>query len=189
VPHDVKRTRGGALLLHQAAEPGDGAGRPIHPAAPRAARAERQDARERVVALLPGASRWLIRRPSGTSSRSRTSSRRRRRVRTGRAGRNTVRACSPCCLALGANVAIAVAKAVAGRAHRQRRAALRAGHSVRTAVHRAVPAYRAAPVGEARRMPATRSAYGKERYFWSLLAAVSIFTAGALFALYQGVER
>ena len=29
--------------------------------------------------------------------------------------------------------------------------------------------------------------YGKERYFWSLLAAVSIFVAGALFSLYQGV--
>src|SRR5882762_5586969 len=30
--------------------------------------------------------------------------------------------------------------------------------------------------------------YGKERYFWSLLAAVSIFTAGALFAIYEGIH-
>nr|WP_243869884.1 cation diffusion facilitator family transporter [Amycolatopsis granulosa] len=28
--------------------------------------------------------------------------------------------------------------------------------------------------------------YGKERYFWSLLAAVSIFASGATFALYEG---
>ena len=28
--------------------------------------------------------------------------------------------------------------------------------------------------------------YGKERYFWSLMAAVSIFTSGAVFALYEG---
>ena len=28
--------------------------------------------------------------------------------------------------------------------------------------------------------------YGKERYFWSLLAAVSIFASGAMFAFYEG---
>ena len=28
--------------------------------------------------------------------------------------------------------------------------------------------------------------YGKERYFWSLMAAVSIFTSGAVFAFYEG---
>ena len=31
--------------------------------------------------------------------------------------------------------------------------------------------------------------YGKERYFWSLLAAVSIFASGAVFALYEGFRR
>ena len=30
--------------------------------------------------------------------------------------------------------------------------------------------------------------YGKERYVFSLLAAVSIFVAGALFSIYQGVH-
>jgi cation diffusion facilitator family transporter len=47
---------------------------------------------------------------------------------------------------------------------------------VLTALRRsAKPADRAHPFG-----------YGKERYFWSLLAAVSIFASGALFAFYEG---
>jgi cation diffusion facilitator family transporter len=39
------------------------------------------------------------------------------------------------------------------------------------------PADRAHPFG-----------YGKERYFWSLLAAVSIFMSGAVFAFYEGFQ-
>src|SRR3954467_3390808 len=31
--------------------------------------------------------------------------------------------------------------------------------------------------------------YGKERFFWSFLAAVSIFVSGALFSIYEGVHR
>src|SRR3954467_485497 len=31
--------------------------------------------------------------------------------------------------------------------------------------------------------------YGKERFFWSFLAAVSIFISGALFSIYEGVRR
>src|SRR4051812_27908685 len=31
--------------------------------------------------------------------------------------------------------------------------------------------------------------YGKERFFWSFLAAVSIFVSGALFSVYEGVHR
>jgi cation diffusion facilitator family transporter len=41
------------------------------------------------------------------------------------------------------------------------------------------------------RKPADRShpfGYGKERYFWSLLAAVAIFVSGAGFAFYQGLH-
>ncbi|MBM7773035.1 cation diffusion facilitator family transporter [Actinokineospora baliensis] len=40
------------------------------------------------------------------------------------------------------------------------------------------------------RRPADRThpfGYGKARYFWSLLAAVSIFASGSMFALYEGV--
>lgn len=90
-------------------------------------------------------------------------------------------------LALGANFAIAVAKAVAGVLTGSAALLSEAAHSVAdcgtelfllTALRRsAKPADARHPFG-----------YGKERYFWSLLAAVSIFTAGALFALYQGFE-
>jgi cation diffusion facilitator family transporter len=31
--------------------------------------------------------------------------------------------------------------------------------------------------------------YGKERFFWSFLAAVSIFVSGALFSVYEGIGR
>src|SRR3954468_17688512 len=31
--------------------------------------------------------------------------------------------------------------------------------------------------------------YGKERFFWSFLAAVFIFVSGALFSIYEGVHR
>jgi cation diffusion facilitator family transporter len=41
------------------------------------------------------------------------------------------------------------------------------------------------------RKPADRShpfGYGKERYFWSMLAAVAIFVSGAGFSIYEGLE-
>jgi len=31
--------------------------------------------------------------------------------------------------------------------------------------------------------------YGRERYFWSFVVAVVLFTAGAVFALYEGIEK
>jgi cation diffusion facilitator family transporter len=90
-------------------------------------------------------------------------------------------------LALGANVAIAVAKAVAAVVTGSSALMSEAGHSVAdcatevlllTALRRSArPADTSHPFG-----------YGKARFFWSLLAAVFIFTAGALFSFYQGVS-
>jgi cation diffusion facilitator family transporter len=90
-------------------------------------------------------------------------------------------------LALGANAAIAVAKLLAGLLTGSAAMLSEAAHSAAdcctelfllTALRRSGrPADRSHPFG-----------YGKERYFWSLLAAVSIFTAGALFSIYQGVH-
>ncbi len=88
-------------------------------------------------------------------------------------------------VALAANLAIAVLKLIAGLITGSAAILAEAGHSVAdtftevfllTALRRsAKPADRIHPFG-----------HGKERYFWSLLAAVSIFTSGALFAFYEG---
>ncbi len=90
-------------------------------------------------------------------------------------------------LALGVNLAIAIAKVVAGVLTGSAAMLSEAAHSfadcgtelfLLTALRRSEKrADRSHPFG-----------YGKERYFWSLLAAVSIFTAGALFSLYQGIH-
>ncbi|XVV03693.1 cation diffusion facilitator family transporter [Actinosynnema sp. CA-248983] len=88
-------------------------------------------------------------------------------------------------LALAVNLAIAVMKAVAGVITGSAALLAEAGHSVAdtfteglllTALRRSKrPADRRHPFG-----------YGKDRYFWSLLAAVSIFVSGAVFAFYEG---
>jgi cation diffusion facilitator family transporter len=88
-------------------------------------------------------------------------------------------------LALLVNLAIAIMKLVAGLITGSAAMLSEAAHSVAdtftelfllTALHRSDrPADRAHPFG-----------YGKERYFWSLLAAVSIFTSGAVFSFYEG---
>jgi cation diffusion facilitator family transporter len=90
-------------------------------------------------------------------------------------------------LAGGVNLAIAVMKLVAGIITGSGAMLSEAVHSVAdtitevlllTALKRSArPADRVHPFG-----------YGKERYFWSLLAAVSIFASGAMFALYEGVS-
>jgi len=90
-------------------------------------------------------------------------------------------------LAMGANLAVGVAKLVAGLLTGSAAMLSEAAHSVGdtmtevlllTALKRsAKPPDRAHPFG-----------YGKERYVFSLLAAVSIFVAGALFSIYQGVH-
>lgn len=89
-------------------------------------------------------------------------------------------------LALVANIGVAIAKLVAGLLTGSSAMLSEGAHSVGdtgtellllTALKRSArPADRSHPFG-----------YGKERYFWSLLASVSIFTAGALFSIYQGV--
>jgi cation diffusion facilitator family transporter len=90
-------------------------------------------------------------------------------------------------LAMGANLAVGVAKLVAGLLTGSAAMLSEAAHSVGdtmtevlllTALKRSTkPADRQHPFG-----------YGKERYVFSLLAAVSIFVAGALFSIYQGVH-
>jgi cation diffusion facilitator family transporter len=85
-----------------------------------------------------------------------------------------------------ANIAIAVTKLAAGIAVGSAAMLAEAAHSMADTLNQGFlltslrrsgrPADRAHPFG-----------YGKERYFWSLLAAVGIFVAGAGFSVFEGV--
>lgn len=90
-------------------------------------------------------------------------------------------------LALGANLAVGVLKLIAGLITGSGALLSEAAHSagdsttevlLLVAQRRSVrPADRIHPFG-----------YGKERYFWSLLAAGAIFVSGAAFSVYQGLH-
>jgi cation diffusion facilitator family transporter len=90
-------------------------------------------------------------------------------------------------LALAANIGIAALKALAGLFTGSAALLSEAAHSVGdsvtellllTALRRSArPADRRHPFG-----------YGKERYFWSLLAAVGILASGAAYSIYEGVR-
>lgn len=90
-------------------------------------------------------------------------------------------------IALAANAGVGVLKLLAGLFTGSGALLSEAAHSAGdtttelflvTALHRSKqPADRVHPFG-----------YGKERYFWSLIAAVSIFVLGAAFSLYEGLS-
>ena len=89
--------------------------------------------------------------------------------------------------ALAANLAVAAAKGVGGVVTGSAALTSEAAHSVADTLNEIFlllslkraerPADRTHPFG-----------YGKERFFWSLLAAVGIFVSGAGFSAYQGVQ-
>jgi cation diffusion facilitator family transporter len=90
-------------------------------------------------------------------------------------------------VALGANIGVAVAKIAAGVLTGSAALLSEAAHSVADTLNEVFlllslkkserPADRTHPFG-----------YGKERFFWSLLAAIGIFLSGAGFSAYQGVK-
>src|SRR3954453_15239043 len=90
-------------------------------------------------------------------------------------------------LALGANLAIAVAKTIVGLITLSSAMLAESAHSwadtlnqvfLLTSLFRSKkPADSMHPFG-----------YGKERFFWSLLAAVGIFVTGAGFSIFQGID-
>ncbi|CAL9348968.1 cation diffusion facilitator family transporter [Streptomyces sp. Tu 3180] len=90
-------------------------------------------------------------------------------------------------VALAANLVIAAAKAVGGLAAASPALLSEAAHSVADSLNEV---FLLAALRRSRR-PADRRhpfGYGKERFFWSLLAAVGIFVMGGCFSFYQGVE-
>ncbi|PZS29283.1 MAG: cation transporter [Pseudonocardiales bacterium] len=90
-------------------------------------------------------------------------------------------------LALGANVGVALLKLIAGLISGSGALLSEAAHSVGDSTTEVLllvalrrsdkPADRTHPFG-----------YGKERYFWSLLAAVAIFVSGAAFSVFEGLH-
>ncbi len=90
-------------------------------------------------------------------------------------------------VALLANVGVGVAKGVGGVVTGSSALLAEAAHSVADTLNEAFlllslsradrPADRTHPFG-----------YGKERFFWSLLAAVGIFISGAVFSIAEGVH-
>ncbi len=90
-------------------------------------------------------------------------------------------------VALGANVLIVVAKAVGGLFAGSPALLSEAAHSVADSFNEI---FLLAALRRSRK-PADRKhpfGYGKERFFWSLLAAVGIFVMGGCFSFFQGYE-
>ncbi|WP_405656750.1 cation diffusion facilitator family transporter [Streptomyces sp. NBC_00079] len=90
-------------------------------------------------------------------------------------------------VALAANLLIAVAKAVGGLLAGSPALLSEAAHSVADSLNEV---FLLAALRRSRRPADTRHpfGYGKERFFWSLLAAVGIFVMGGCFSFFQGVE-
>nr|WP_069816553.1 cation diffusion facilitator family transporter [Streptomyces sp. TP-A0874] len=90
-------------------------------------------------------------------------------------------------VALAANLVIAVAKAFAGILSGSPALLSEAAHSVADGFNEV---FLLASLKRSRRAADREHpfGYGKERYFWSLLAAVGIFVMGGCFSFFQGVE-
>ncbi|WP_432197392.1 cation diffusion facilitator family transporter [Streptomyces sp. bgisy027] len=90
-------------------------------------------------------------------------------------------------VALTANLVIAVAKAVGGIFAHSPALLSEAAHSVADTLNEV---FLLAALRRSRRPADARHpfGYGKERFFWSLLAAVGIFVMGGCFSFFQGVE-
>ncbi|MEU5096486.1 cation diffusion facilitator family transporter [Streptomyces sp. NPDC020996] len=90
-------------------------------------------------------------------------------------------------VALVANLVIAVAKAVGGLLAGSPALLSEAAHSVADSLNEV---FLLAALRRSRRPADERHpfGYGKERFFWSLLAAVGIFVMGGCFSVFQGFE-
>lgn len=90
-------------------------------------------------------------------------------------------------VALAANVVIAAAKLAAGLLTASPAMMSEAAHSVADSVNEV---FLLASLRRAGRAPDRGHpfGYGKERFFWSFLAAVGIFVTGGCFSIYQGVR-
>jgi cation diffusion facilitator family transporter len=90
-------------------------------------------------------------------------------------------------VALAANLLIAVAKLVGGLVSGSSSMLAEAAHSVADTINQ-VFLLTSIKVATRPPDPVHPFGYGKARFFWSLLAAVGIFVAGAIFSVYEGVH-
>jgi cation diffusion facilitator family transporter len=90
-------------------------------------------------------------------------------------------------IAGGANALIGVLKLVAGLLTGSAAMLAEAAHSV---ADTATEALLLTALRRSARRPDRKHpfGYGKERFFWALIAAVSIFVSGAVFAIYEGIH-
>ena len=91
-------------------------------------------------------------------------------------------------IALAANASIAVAKLVAGLMSGSSAMLAESAHSVADTMNQ-VFLWFSLKLGEREADSEHPFGYGKERFFWSFLAAVGIFVAGAGFSLFEGLQR
>src|SRR3954468_2602137 len=91
-------------------------------------------------------------------------------------------------VAIAANLGIAVAKGVAGALSGSAAMVSEAAHSLADTTNELLllVAVKRSDRAADRRHP---FGYGRERYFWTLLAAVGIFVGGGVFAVLQGVHE
>jgi cation diffusion facilitator family transporter len=89
--------------------------------------------------------------------------------------------------AMAANFAIAVAKAIAGLISSSPAILAEAAHSVADTMNQ-VFLLVSLSLGDRKPDEEHPFGYGKERFFWSFLAAVCIFVSGAVFSLYEGLH-
>jgi cation diffusion facilitator family transporter len=91
-------------------------------------------------------------------------------------------------VAVGANATIATVKGIAGALSGSSALLAEAAHSVADTANQLLLLV---SIGLGERKPDEEHpfGYGKERFFWTLLAAVLIFLAGAVFSVGQGVLR
>jgi cation diffusion facilitator family transporter len=91
-------------------------------------------------------------------------------------------------VAICANLGIAVAKGIAGAVSGSAAMLSEAAHSVADTTNQGlllVAVKRSSRPADARH----QFGYGRERYFWTLLAAVGIFVGGGVFAVLQGIRE
>ena len=91
-------------------------------------------------------------------------------------------------VALAANAAIALAKLVGGLIAGSSAMLSEAAHSIADTMNQI---FLLVSLTFSKREPDVEHpfGYGKERFFWSFMAAVTIFVAGAVFSAFQGIER